>query len=238
MAKRQTPRSNRSKPQKLKTTARNASVSTERIVMNQPLEVDPRQIEDLLKISMEESVQEVSVSNGAKDENRTSDLKNVYEMTFEELKSRLELPSKHIEFKCNKDTTPLSDEEAERRWKKIMIPPDKTNQFYKFFSHHEAASVLEIHITKIDEWIQSKKLIGMKNAKNQWLIPKEQIRSGKIAPGLEQIASMFSGPETTWNFLVTTHVIDDDRIRPLDLLFNGRIALAVQLGGSFGKDYL
>ena len=240
MTRRQTRPAVKDKSPNQKATAQNANIATERIVMEPPvkagaLKLDPRdKIITMPLEGLDEESQNVQSVNGR------SQGKPLYDMTYEELVAYAEKHTrKHIVFGDNSvPITPLTEEEAKELWSKIVVPRDPNDPYYQFYTLLETANILKIDLLVVKKWIKSGKIIGFKYKSNELRVPKEQIRDGQLAPGLEKLSEFFSDADMLWEYLTRIQYVRNERLRPLELHFQNRLELAIDNAGGYGIDFL
>ena len=221
-------------------TARNANIATERIVMEPPVKAEVSNLDQLKKIVHIplEIMDEVSQSDQTVCEQ--SRVKPLYEMTYEELSAYAEKHTRKevVHGDNSVAITPLTDEEAKKVWSKIVVPRDPNDPYYQFYTLLETAKILKIDLLIVKKWIKSGKIIGFKYKSNKLGVPKEQIRDGKLAPGLEKLSEFFSSADMLWAYLTRIQYVRNERLRPLELHFQNRLELAVSNAAGYGMSFL
>lgn len=241
MAKRQTPRSNRSKPQKRKIAAKNASVATERIVMDQTLKspsIEISSLDNLPHIQIETSDDELGTGLDISVNSAGNNTNGVYDPTLDEPKSVGQTTRKTVFLgNANERLPPLSAKEIDEMVHSISVPFDSNDKYYQFYSLFEVAKIFNVSKSTIEKWIEAGKLICFKDDRKNLRIPKEQIRNGVLAPGLEILVEYFSTPNSLWDYLIHYQYIRNERIRPLELHFQNRLKLARRNAQGFGMSF-
>ena len=238
MTRRQTQPVVKHKSPKRKATARNANIARERIVMDPPVKAEVLNLDRLHNMIPLESLDEESQSDQAVCEE--SRVKPLYEMTYEELVAYAKKHTrKEVVFGDNSvEIIPLTDEEAKKVWSKIVVPRDPNDPYYQFYTLLETAKILKIDMLIVKKWIKSGKIIGFKYKSNKLRLPKEQIRDGKLAPGLEKLSKFFSSADLLWEYLTQIQYVRNERLRPLELHFQNRLKLAVDNAAGYGMSFL
>ena len=240
MTRRQTQPAVKDKSPNQKARARNANIATERIVLEPPvkagaLKIDPQ--DEIITMPLEgldEESQNVQSVNGR------SQGKPLYDMTYEELVAYAKKrPRRELVFGDNSvEIIPLTDEEAKKVWSKIVVPRDPNDRYYQFYTLLETAKILKIDLLVVKKWIKSGKIIGFKYKSNKLGVPKEQIRDGQLAPGLEKVSEFFSSADMLWAYLTRIQYVRNERLRPLELHFQNRLKLAVDNAAGYGMSFL
>ena len=239
MTRRQTQPAVKDKSPNQKARARNANIATERIVLEPPvkagaLKIDPQnEIITMPLEGLDEESQNVQSVNGR------SQGKPLYDMTYEELVAYAKKrPRRELVFGDNSvEIIPLTDEEAKKVWSKIVVPRDPNDPYYQFYTLLETAKILKIDLLIVKKWVKSGKIIGFKYKSNELRVPKEQIRDGQLAPGLEKVSELFSSADMLWAYLTRIQYVRNERLRPLELHFQNRLKLAVDNAAGYGMSF-
>ena len=204
--------------------------STSRLELKKPTESAKEPINDL--------EEQVTLSQELPTNSKTFENKSVYDLTVDELKECLKLPAESIVIgeKSSKTIT-LTDDEADKLWDKISVPQDPNNKYNQNYSLAEAARVLKMNLPTVKEWMEAGKIIGFKYRDNEWLIPKEQIRNGKVAPGLDKLKKFFRNSKVLWIYLTRKKYYQNESVVPLELHFENKLEVAVKKAEEYGMSF-
>jgi hypothetical protein len=88
----------------------------------------------------------------------------------------------------------------------------------------ELVNRLNISRGTLDNWRKAKKVIALRKGLRNFLYPLRQFERRRPVEGLEVIASLFTSPEETWEWLVAPNRMTDGK-PPIDKLRDGDVAL-------------
>ena len=83
---------------------------------------------------------------------------------------------------------------------------------------------LNISRGTLDNWRKANKIIALRKGLRNFLYPLRQFERRRPVEGLDVIASLFTSPEETWEWLVAPNRLTDDK-PPIDKLRDGDVAL-------------
>lgn len=182
--------------------------------------------------------EQVTLSQELPTNSKTFENKRVYDLTVDELIECLKLPAESIVIgEKSPKTISLTDDEADKLWDKISIPQDPNNKYNQNYSPAEAAKVLKMNLPTVKEWMEAGKIISFKDRDNEWLIPKEQIRNGKVAPGLDKLKKFFRNSKVLWIYLTRKKYYQNESVVPLELHFENKLEVAVKKAKEYGMSF-
>jgi hypothetical protein len=88
----------------------------------------------------------------------------------------------------------------------------------------ELVNRLNISRGTLDNWRKANKIIALRKGLRNFLYPFRQFERLRPVEGLDVIASLFSSPEETWEWLVAPNRMTDGK-PPIDKLRDGDVAL-------------
>lgn len=132
---------------------------------------------------------------------------------------------------------PLTQKAAMKALDSVPVAPRSDDPYYETFNTDEAGAALDVSRQTVTEWARTRKLVALPRAKRGLRIPKAQIRDGKIAPGLQDLADVVDSPEALWSFLVRPIAIDGKPQRPLDLLFGNKADRVARIAAGRGDHF-
>ncbi len=132
---------------------------------------------------------------------------------------------------------PLSDEEAKSKLEEFTILTSKDSEFYETYSVEQAAKKLNVQSFVVESWVESGRLIGVLNEKDELRIPRVLIRDGQYAPHLNDVQDYFDDPRQLWQYLVTEVSLGTEMIRPIDLHFTNSLERVINLPYSLAADF-
>ena len=88
----------------------------------------------------------------------------------------------------------------------------------------ELVNRLNISRGTLDNWRKANKIIALRKGLRNFLYPLRQFERRRPVEGLDVIASLFTSPEETWEWLVAPNHMTDDK-PPIDKLRDGDVAL-------------
>jgi hypothetical protein len=88
----------------------------------------------------------------------------------------------------------------------------------------ELVERLQISRGTLDNWRKAKKIIALRKGLRNFVYPLRQFERRRPVEGLDLVASFFASPEETWEWLVTSNRMTNDK-PPIDALRDGNVML-------------